>query len=87
MAQSFNDLTVDQSWRDLATIDGYQDVADQQVTLQSKGGQTRILIFFGGAEAPEEDFGIELFTGQAVTGTNAHIWVKGKGALAVLLED
>ena len=84
MAQSYPDIVGDQDWRDI--IATHPAVANQRVTVQAKGG-TFNTIYFGGAAAPAAKNGLTLASGVAVTGTAAHIWVRGDCRFAILVED
>lgn len=87
MAQSFDDLTLEDEWRDIAASEYYPEVAGQRVTIQYKGGPI-VRIYIGGVSAPSnEGFGIILDQGQSVTGTSDHFWVRGAGKVAILVED
>lgn len=87
MALSFPDFEANDGWQDVAIQPGYAGVANQQVTIQNKGVR-RALVYFGGAVAPTgAGFGAKLAIDGSVTGTSDHIWVKGGGPIAVLVED
>lgn len=87
MAESFDDLTLEDEWQDVAASEIYPEVAGQRVTIQYKGGPI-VLVYIGGASAPSNrSFGILLEQGQSVTGTSDHFWVRGAGTVAILVED
>ena len=88
MAQSYPDLPLTpNAWTDIPAVGGYSGVANQKVTIQNKSGY-RAFVYIGGAAAPSAaDSGIALNSGQSVTGTSDHFWVRGPGIVAVLVED
>jgi hypothetical protein len=90
MGYSKDDLALDPLvWTDIAAVDGYEDVAGQLLTIQSKGNYPA-LVYIGGALPPSGDsldHGISLNPGSAVTITADNFWVKGQGSVAILIED
>lgn len=84
MAQSYPDIVGEMEWRDIMAT--HAAVANQRVTVQAKGGSFNYL-YFGGAAAPGARDGLSLANGVSVTGTAAHIWVRGDCRFAVMVED
>jgi hypothetical protein len=86
MAKSLPDIQATHEWQDLTTLPGYAEIADQTVTLQAKAGKFNH-VYFGGSAAPDPRDGLALPVIVSVTGTSDHIWVRGTGRIAILLED
>lgn len=87
MSQNFPDLELNDAWQDVAIQPQYAGLVNQSVTLQNKGTR-RALIWFGGANPPPDaGAGAYLSVGDAVSGASDHIWVKGRGTLAIWKED
>ena len=88
MAQNFPDVEVKTDWVDILTLPGFEALAGQRVSVQAVSvPSTPIKVYLGGAAAPAGDWGNRLVLHASVTGTTDHIWVKGRGSVAVLLED
>ncbi len=87
MSQHFTDFPATDEWQDIAAGAAYAGVINQTVTIQNKGIR-RALVWFGGAAAPADaGAGAYLSINDAISGTSDHIWVKGRGALAIWKED
>lgn len=86
MAQSYPDFALSGDWQDIAVAAGYGAIANQRVTLQAKSNDVT-LVYIGGAAAPAPRDGVALYVGNSLTGTSDHFWVKGRGSVAVLVED
>ncbi len=87
MGRSVNDVVLTEDWVDIAALPGYSGIVNKKTTVQAKYVAGASYIFIGGNTPPSGDNGLLFLTGTAVTQTSDHWWVKGKGRLAVLIEE
>lgn len=77
------------AWIDICAVDGFDDIAGADVTIQTHGCYP-IAIVFGGGDAPVDGEAYLILNqpGIGVFGNADHIWVKGDvGKIVVHMED
>jgi hypothetical protein len=89
MATSFPNITVTDEWQDICQING--DLYNEKVMIQNRG-TSFVYVYFGegpiNGEEPNPCDGFELKPGEIIEGTsNLYIWVRGAGAVALLVGD
>ncbi|MBY0581543.1 MAG: hypothetical protein K2P68_01315 [Sphingomonas sp.] len=85
MAANYPSQSVTPSWVDLCAVNS--SLAGKSLSIQCVGGHA-VEVYFGGVSAPT-GAGTVLYPGAAVTGTAAHIWIRGSsgGTVSILEND